>query len=98
MNESINYGGDCRTAPATPGLLNITASHFETTVKASETEIKGKAFLVYEKLLYLQKKLIILLTKPSAYPKINIFINQSFINLTNTDNMTTIKEIIVIIL
>ena len=22
MNESINHGGDCRTAPATPGLLN----------------------------------------------------------------------------
>ena len=21
VNESINYGGDCRTAPATPGLL-----------------------------------------------------------------------------
>ena len=23
MNELINYGGDCRIAPATPGLLNI---------------------------------------------------------------------------
>ena len=23
MNESINYGGVCRTAPATPGLLII---------------------------------------------------------------------------
>ena len=23
MNEWINHGGDCRTAPATPGLLNI---------------------------------------------------------------------------
>ena len=23
MNESVNYEGDCRTAPATPGLLNI---------------------------------------------------------------------------
>ena len=23
MNEWINDGGDCRTAPATPGLLNI---------------------------------------------------------------------------
>ena len=23
MNELINYGGDCRTAPATPGLLKI---------------------------------------------------------------------------
>ena len=22
MNELINYGGVCRTAPATPGLLN----------------------------------------------------------------------------
>ena len=21
MNQSINHGGDCRTAPATPGLL-----------------------------------------------------------------------------
>ena len=25
MSELINYGGDCRTAPATPGLLNIAA-------------------------------------------------------------------------
>ena len=24
MNELINDGGDCRTAPATPGLLNIS--------------------------------------------------------------------------
>ena len=23
MNELINYEGDCRTAPATPSLLNI---------------------------------------------------------------------------
>ena len=23
MNKSVNDGGDCRTAPATPGLLNI---------------------------------------------------------------------------
>ena len=23
INQLINYGGDCRTAPATPGLLNI---------------------------------------------------------------------------
>ena len=23
MNESMNDGGDCRTAPATPGLLMI---------------------------------------------------------------------------
>ena len=23
MNESVNYGGDCRTAPAKPGLLII---------------------------------------------------------------------------
>ena len=22
INQSVNYGGDCRTAPATPGLLN----------------------------------------------------------------------------
>ena len=22
VNESVNYGGDCRTAPATPGLVN----------------------------------------------------------------------------
>ena len=22
MNQIINYGGDCRTAPAAPGLLN----------------------------------------------------------------------------
>ena len=29
MNELINHGGDCRTAPATPGLLNtgITLFH-----------------------------------------------------------------------
>ena len=25
MNELINDGGDCRTAPATPGLLTIVA-------------------------------------------------------------------------
>ena len=23
MTECVNYGGDCRTAPATPGLLKI---------------------------------------------------------------------------
>ena len=26
MNQSINHKGDCRTAPATPGLLNILYS------------------------------------------------------------------------
>ena len=28
MNELINYGGDCRTAPATPGLLNILKKQY----------------------------------------------------------------------
>ena len=23
INQSMSYGGDCRTAPATPGLLNM---------------------------------------------------------------------------
>ena len=28
VNESINDGGDCRTAPATPGLLKIIAKYY----------------------------------------------------------------------
>ena len=28
MNDSVNDGGDCRTAPATPGLLIITCINF----------------------------------------------------------------------
>ena len=27
VNESVNDGGDCRTAPATPGLLNTRHIH-----------------------------------------------------------------------
>ena len=30
LTESVNHGGDCRTAPATPGLLNITAVVFSS--------------------------------------------------------------------
>ena len=38
MNESINYGGVCRTAPATPGLLKIgqtTVNHIEVCCQQS---------------------------------------------------------------
>ena len=28
VSELINHGGDCRTAPATPGLLNIYLYRF----------------------------------------------------------------------
>ena len=27
MGELMNYGGDCRTTPATPGLLNIATKY-----------------------------------------------------------------------
>ena len=30
MNELINDEGDCRTAPATPGLLNSLTMHITT--------------------------------------------------------------------
>ena len=36
VNESINDGGDCRTAPATPGLLIIEIQYF----------LKQKVFLM----------------------------------------------------
>ena len=32
MNESMNYGGFCRTAPATPGLLIITFPREDTFI------------------------------------------------------------------
>ena len=36
MNELINYEGDCRTAPATPGLLNIMEPNPETPENLSK--------------------------------------------------------------
>ena len=34
MNESVNDKGDCKTTPATPGLLNIAHSTMLDTVSA----------------------------------------------------------------
>ena len=43
----MNYGGDCRTAPATPGLLNITfltivAGHMKDGKDQKEKKNKTK--------------------------------------------------------
>ena len=37
LNELISDGGDCRTAPATPGLLNISFSGIYKDSKPSES-------------------------------------------------------------
>ena len=40
----MNDGGDCRTAPATPGLLNIDEINFaENSTLCSLTKLKGRA-------------------------------------------------------
>jgi hypothetical protein len=39
MNESMSDGGDCRTAPATPGLLKIDE---ETKISRGDKNQKGK--------------------------------------------------------
>ena len=46
MNQSVNHGGDCRTALATPGLLNIVRR------TRTRTSIKTKTF---ERVCYLQR-------------------------------------------
>ena len=35
MNELLNDGDDCRTAPASPGLLNVTNNCCEKAYKIS---------------------------------------------------------------
>ena len=43
MNELINYGGVCRTAPATPGLLNIRVESIKDAHLDSQVGVKLEA-------------------------------------------------------
>ena len=45
MNESVNDGGDCRTAPATPGLLSITCINFPGANNPNK-KFRKKNFLI----------------------------------------------------
>ena len=49
VNESINHGGDCRTAPATPGLLIIPAVHINII-------ISNTPFPFYNEYLYMKEE------------------------------------------
>ena len=48
MNQLINDGGDCRTAHATPGLLEITSGHGKYVQGNAQhnTFIRYKVFIV----------------------------------------------------
>ena len=56
MNEWLNDGGDCRTAPATPGLLTIPMEFIFMDVSQAQLahvvhgRIQGKLFSIESRL------------------------------------------------
>ena len=59
MNQTVNYGGVCRTAPATPGLLIIGSYHFKPPLTAFKRQPNIRSYLIRAKLP----------TGPKRYPK-----------------------------
>ena len=45
MNESMSDEGDCRTAPATPGLLNIMAMDMTMAIAMHRAVVLCRHFL-----------------------------------------------------